>query len=137
MEALKYLLKEDKPLRRVCELKNKQVWISVGFGVLQEQEISIRLLAYLLPAIHLAQFLLGRGNDVLIRAYFAEQAATTVLGRSSDVVFVKSWVEKAMGLLTKFMQAFHPEIPFRVHTDMAWQGKIREVIEKLSQGPWT
>lgn len=137
MQDLKYLLSDDKSLRRVSELRNGTVWISVGYGVLQEQEVSARLVAYLLPAMYLAKQLMLQGNNVLVRIYFAQQSAPIVLGKAVSILGVEKWVGQAKSLSAKFIKTFYPDINFRLYSDAPWVGKLKKTIDRLSLGPWT
>lgn len=132
--SVSYVLTPSKSLNRVLGFSGgKEVIISVGYGILQAQEVSVRLVAYLLPAIYLAKQLKSQGCKVRIRSYFATGAARVVFGRSFNISAISGWADKAGAYLRKFMVLFHPEIQFDIFEDGGWDGRTGEAVDQLAQ----
>ena len=136
IEQLRCLFLDNRPFRKALEVKGRRIILSVGYGVLADANVSIRLTAYLLPSIYLANYLLSQGNDVCLRIYFAEHAAPIVLGRSVDMAKVRQWVQSASSLLNWFLDCFSEVERFSIATDRVWEGRLAETIERLARISW-
>lgn len=133
---LKDLFLSNKSFQKALKLIGQKVTISVGFGVPRDLYVSLRLGAYLLPAIYLAKALAFRGNHVRIRAYIAEQSAPIVLGATVDMERVKAWSQMAQSFLRDILKL--SEVPnFLVTNDVPWScGGLPWAIDKLSSVLW-
>ena len=136
IEQLRCLFLDNRPFRKALEVKNRRIILSVGYGVLADANVSIRLAAYLLPSIYLANYLLGQGNDVCLRIYFAEHAAPIVLGPRVDMAKARQWVQSASNLLNWFLDCFSEVERFSIATDRVWEGRLAETIERLTRISW-
>ncbi len=130
------MIVEDKSYRALMQVSNTNIIISVGFGVLAEPTVSIRLAAYLLPAIELYNSLTRQGNIVTIRIYFAEQAAPITLGKNYNASLVQAWIKQAQAYLQKFIETFHEGLDVKFYKDSPWEGSLGLVLHSLSQRKW-
>ncbi|TSA45440.1 hypothetical protein D4R52_02505 [bacterium] len=136
VEQLRCLFLDNRTFRNTMEMRDRKIVLSVGYGVLADVNVSIRLAAYLLPSIYLADYLYDRGNEVQMRIYFAEHAAPIVLGRNVDRTEVRQWVQSAVIRLNWFLGAFSGVKKFSIATDRAWDGKLAKTIDRLARISW-